>query len=163
MMSRQNKKSAGLSNLSGKTFTIINQIPESPSVNTKVAWIKHTLTDCGKKDGLFDQSSGTMSSKANTWTAYLNDWERYKPPHWLDGGYYALPDDAKPSYFTVNVGDLIIFDDIPDVAPTTLTEFNALSKKYKDIGGAVTSAEAYITYKPNGEPWGNNHIEAIKG
>ena len=154
---------AGLSNLNGKVFTIINQIPTSATVSTKIAWKKYQLTNCGKRDGLYDKSSGTMAYKANTWTAYIGNWQEYKPPAWLDGGYYALSDTDKAEYYTANVGDLIIFADVADTTPTTLQEFNALRDKYKDIGGVITGQEVYINYKPNGTPWGTNHIELIKG
>ena len=153
----------GTSNLNGQVFTIINQIPTSQTVTTKIAWKKYKLTDCGKRDGLYDKSSGTMAYRANTWTAYISDWQQYKPPTWLGGGYYALSDNEKAEYYTANVGDLIIFADVADTTPTTLQEFNALRDKYKDIGGVITSQEVYIKHKPNGTPWKTNHIELIKG
>ena len=154
---------AGLSNLNGQVFTIINQIPTSQTVATKTAWKVYRLTDCGKRDGLYDKSSGTMAYKANTWTAYINDWQQYKPPTWLADGYYALSDAEVAEHYTANVGDLLIFEDITDEAPTTLKEFTALRDKYKDIGGIITGQEVYVNYKPNGTPWKTNHIECIKG
>ena len=150
-----------LSNLRDETFTIINQIPQSAAVSTKTAWKKVTLRHCGRINGIYDRTSGAMIYKANTFTAYIYDWEKYKAPHWFDGGYYALAD--KDNYFTVNIGDLIVFADIPDAVPTTLQEFQSMVTKYKDNGGTVSSAQAYINYKANGEPWKTNHIEAIKG
>ena len=157
------KSSPELSNLNNQVFTIINQIPTSQTVSTKVAWEKYRLDKCGKSDGLRDESSKTMAYKANTWTAYIGNWQEYKPPTWLDDGYYALSDDEKAEYYTANVGDLLIFADIPDETPTTLQEFNALRDKYKDIGGIITSQKAHTLYKSNGTPWPNNHIELIKG
>lgn len=153
----------GISNLNGQVFTIINQIPTSATVATKATWEKYRLTDCGKDDGLYDKSSGTMAYKANTWTAYIRNWQQYKPPTWLSDGYYALSDAEKANFFTANVGDLLIFADITDETPTTLQEFNALRDKYKDMGGIITSQKAHTRYKPNGAPWPNNHIELIKG
>lgn len=151
-----------LSNLCEDIFTIINQIPASQTVATKVAWKQYRLTNCGKRDGLYDKSSGTMVYRANTWTAYIHDWEKYKNPNWLTGGYYALPDGKKAEFYTVNVGDLLIFADITDSVPTTLQEFSALRDKYKDCGGIITGVEAYISYKPDMQPWQTNHIEVIK-
>lgn len=153
----------GLSNLAGQVFTIINQIPESSTLSTKVRWIKHRIENCGKRDGISNGSNGTMAYKANTWTAYLYKWQDYKAPHWLDGGYYSLSDAEKEQFFTVGVGDLIIFGDISDETPASLSEFNNLKKKYADLGGIVTSAEAYINFKPDGTAWKTNHIEVIKG
>ena len=153
----------GTSNLNGQVFTIINQIPTSATVATKIAWKKYRLDKCGKDDGLSDKSSSTTAYTANTWTAFIYNWQQYKPPTWLGGGYYALADEEKANYFTANVGDLVIFSDVFDDAPTTLQEFNALRDKYKDMGGIVTRQEAYINYKPNGTPWPKNHIELVKG
>lgn len=152
-----------MSNLADKVFTIINQIPESSGTAAKAAWKIHRLTHCGKDSGIYDASSGTMNYRGNTWTAYIYGWEKYKRPDWLDGGYYALSDDEQDTYFTANVGDLLIFADIPDAAPTTIQEFNALVNKYKDLGGTITKADAYIRFKADGTPWKTNHIELIKG
>lgn len=151
-----------LSNLNGEVFTIINQIPTSQDIATKVKWIKHRLVNCGKKDGIYDKSSGQTFYKANTWTAYIHDWQNYVKPLWCDNGYYGLSDEEKEKLFTVNVGDLLIFADIPDEAPTTLQEFKNLCDKYRDCGGTITGAEAYIKFKNNGMPWKTNHIEVIK-
>lgn len=152
----------GLSNLYKDIFTIINQIPESQTISTKIAWKKHALAHCGKRDGLYDKSSGQMIYKASTWTAYVYDWQRYKNPLWTSGGYYALSDSEKDNFFTVDAGDLLIFADIPEAAPKSIAEFNALRDKYKTCGGIVTGCEAYINYKPNGKPWKTNHIEVIR-
>lgn len=152
----------GLSNLNNEVFTIINQIPQAPNITTKVRWKKHTLSLCDKKDGVFDKSDGTMVYKANSFTAFVYDWEGYKPPHWLDGGYYAMADVDKEGYYTASVGDLIVFADIPDEAPANASEFVSLTQKYKSLGGIISGVNVYINHKPNGEPWRTNHIELIK-
>ena len=152
-----------LSKLNNETFTIINQIPQAPNVATKVRWKKYTLHNCDKRDGLFDKSSGTMVYKSNSFTAFLTDWQHYKAPNWLEGGFYAMADVDKEGFYTANVGDLIIFADIPDETPTTIAEFTALTQKYKDIGGLISGVNVYINYKPNGLPWKTNHIELMKG
>lgn len=157
-----NNTPIGLSDLDTDIFTIINQIPSSQTIATKTAWKKHRLVKCSKKDGIYDKSNGQMAYKANTWTAYIKDWQSYRKPLWVDGGYYTLTENDKDKYFTVNVGDLLIFADIADNAPLSIQEFNALKDKYKDCGGVITGTEVYINYKNNGEPWRTNHIEVIK-
>ena len=152
-----------LSNLNHETFTIINQIPQAPKIPTKIAWKKYTLKGCDKKVGLYDKTSGTMVYKANSFTAYIYDWEHYKAPVWLNDGYYTIADVDKGDYYTANVGDLIIFADIPDIAPATTAEFAELTQKYKDIGGIISGVNVYINHKPDGTPWKTNHIELIKG
>ena len=69
----------------------------------------------------------------------------------------------KGNFYTANVGDLIIFADIPDEVPETISEFTALTQKYKDIGGIISGVNVFINYKPDGTPWKTNHIELIKG
>lgn len=152
-----------MSDLFSETFTIINQIPQSQTQANKVKWKKHFITQCDKRDGIFDKSNATMAYKANAWSVWCKDWQNYKPPIWTADGYYTLGDDEKDDYFTANVGDLVIFAEIPDVKPTTVQEFQALVNKYRDNGGTITQAQSYINYRPDGTPWSTNHIEMIKG
>lgn len=152
-----------LSDFNNQVFTLINRVPRDTETSATGSYIKHVLKNCGKKSGIYDRASGTMAYSANSWTAYLYDWKAYKPANWLDGGYYQMSAEEKANYFTVAVGDLLIFADIQDEKPATLNEFNAIKERYKDIGGIISSFEVYIQYKPNGEPWNTNHIEAVKG
>ena len=149
-----------LSKLMNKTFTIINRIPTSDRNAHIAEYKKYTLYGCDVQDGFFDKSSGTMVYKSNVWTAWVGDWQHYKPPTWTDGGYY---NDAKDGYYTANNGDLLIFADIPDAAPTNEQEFQKLTVKYKNMSGLIITARAYINYKANGKPWKTNHIELTKG
>lgn len=151
-----------LSKLMNKTFTIINRIPTSDSNAHPAAYKKHTLQGCDVQTGFFDKSSGTTVYKSNVWTAWFSDWQHYKLPAWTDGGYYNLTDDEKDGYYTANNGDLLIFGDIPDAVPTNEQEFQKLTAKYKNTGGLITTARAYINYKADGKPWKTNHIELIK-
>ena len=104
-----------------------------------------------------------MVYKANSFTAYIYDWQHYKAPVWLENVYYSMADMDKGDCYTANVGDLIVFADIPDPAPTTIAEFAVLTQKYKDIGGIISGVNVYINNKPDGAPWKTNHIELIKG
>jgi hypothetical protein len=54
----------GLSDLFSETFTIINQIPTSQTIATKIAWKKHTIKTCDRRDGIFDKSTNTMTYKS---------------------------------------------------------------------------------------------------
>ena len=150
-----------LSNLYDKTFTVINQIPTSQTVATKIAWVKHTISGCDKADGIYDKSTGNMVYKANTFTAYLKNWQNYREPNFSEQGYYSLYRTEKMLY-TANVGDLVIFREINDPAPTTLKKFNDLRTKYANEGGILTTVEAFINYHNDKTPWQNNHIELIK-
>ena len=103
-----------------------------------------------------------MVYKANTFTAYLKDWQNYREPNFSEQGYYSIYQTEKTLY-TANVGDLVIFREIDDPAPTTLKEFNDLRTKYANEGGILTTVEAFINYKNDRTPWRTNHIELIKG
>ena len=151
-----------LSNLFDKTFTVINQIPTSQTVATKIAWTKHTISGCDLVSGIYDKSTGNMVYKANTFTAYLKDWQNYREPNFSDNGYYFIYGTDETLY-TATAGDLIIFREIDDPVPTTAQEFNNLRTKYVNEGGILTGAEAYINYRADGKPWRTNHIELIKG
>lgn len=152
-----------LSNLNNKTFTIINRIPISCD-NAQIAeYHKCKLKGCDVRNSFADKTSGTIVSKANTWTAYVSDWEHYKAPVWHKGGFYALGN--KSGFYTAQNGDLLIFADITDEVPKSSREFQALIGKYKDLGGIITQASAYISYRDEEKqiPWRTNHIEIIKG
>ena len=153
----------GLSDLNTDVYTIINQIPASSTSAAKTAWKKHFLTKCDKKEGLYDQSKEAMVYDANAFTVFCGNWQDYRKPLFVDGGYYALPEDEKERYFTVRPKDFIIFAKVDDAAPETTAEFMALKNKYADYGGEITGAEVYINYHPDGTPWRTNHIEIIKG
>lgn len=154
---------SGLTEFNGETYTIINRIPKSAGTAETARFQKYTLNHCGRQGGIYDRTSGQMFYKANTWTVYLCDWQTFRPPNWMDGGYYALSESEQEKYFTANVGDLLIFADVSDAAPASISEFSALAAKYKDCGGMITGTEVYIRYKPNGTPWKTNHIEVVKG
>lgn len=152
-----------LSDLFSDTYTIINQIPASETNAAKVAFKMRRITMCGKKDGLYDKSSETMIYRTNTWTVRTKDWRLYRKPVWTESGYYFLSDDEKAQYFTVCPGDLLIFGEINDSAPVSITEFNELRDKYRNNGGIITGSEVFINYRADGSPWVTNHIKIIKG
>lgn len=153
---------AMLSNLYNQTFTIINQIPTSQTNGKKCKWVKHTLRQCDKVCGIYDKTSGAMFLSDTTYTVYTRSWQNYRPPTWIDGGYYTLSDNVKQDYFTAAGGDLVIFSNINDPVPTDGEEYDALIEKYAKMGGTVSDVEEYINYKPDGAPWRTNHIEIIK-
>ena len=60
------------------------------------------------------------------------------------------------------MGDLVIFREIDDPAPTTLKEYNDIKLKYSKESGEAATVEAFINYHNDGTPWRTNHIELIK-
>lgn len=152
-----------LSNFNPQIFTIYNRITKGQESSEFAYAMRQRVENCASVGGVLDRTSGIMANRASTWTAFLHDWQRYKPPHWDKGGFYALSDSEKRGTYTVNVGDLIVFGNVTDKAPESLREFNALCEKYKNNGGVVTSCQAYIMFDAQGRPWSTNHIEAVKG
>lgn len=151
-----------LSNLYNQTYTIINQIPTSAENAKKCAWVKHILKGCDRIGGIYDKTQGVMTLSSETFTVYCKEWQTYKPPAWLDGGYYALTDVEKAEYFTVAKGDLIIFGEVDDPAPADGDGYDALIEKYSLNGGTVNDVQVFVNYKADGTPWQTNHIEIIK-
>lgn len=145
-----------LSDLYNKTFTVFNQVQFSDGTK----WIKHKIRYCSAKSGIFDKSRNQMTYTATSWTMRTRDWKMYRPP--TENGYYALDNADMQKYFTVAVGDLIVFDDIPDSAPNDIKEFKTICDKYKNCGGIVSSAEAFINYDRCGNAWKTNHIKAVR-
>lgn len=138
-----------LSDLKGCVFTLIHQAGAEK-------WMLFRLFDCGKRDGVFDRSGNQMVYRANSWTAFLGDWERYRKPGQLS------EEESKKGFFTVSPGDLLIFSDVADGVPTSIREFSALREKYRNNGGVISSVEVYIRYRPDGTPWKTNHIEVMR-
>lgn len=153
----------GLSDLSGNTFTLINQVPQSAGDPSVRIWVKRRIKGCQKRDGLYAGANDHTVFDKSAFTVFCNSWQSYRPPLFTDGGFYALSDTAKEPFFTVNPRDFIIFADVADNAPQSNAEFAALKKKYAGMGGVITGAEVYVQYKPNGTPWRTNHIEMTGG
>ena len=57
--------------------------------------------------------------------------------------YATIPTDLKDLYYTAQIGDFIVFDEVDDVV-TTSKEFNALQSKYRANGMVITDAVANI-------------------
>lgn len=147
----------GLSELNGNTYTIINRVPLNNNSSKK--WVKHLLTNCGKKDGIYDKSQETMIYKNNTFTVYCNNWQEYLMP----AQYYNLSEAEQEEYYTAAPKDLIIFAPIEDTAPISTVEFETLKKKYSSQCAEITGVEIYVQYHNDGSPWRTNHIELIRG
>lgn len=145
-----------LSELYDKTFTVFNQVRFSDSIK----WVKNKIRYCSKKDGIFDKSNNQMKYTASSWTVRTKDWKRYKEPN--ENGFYSLENEQMKNYFTIAPGDLIVFDDVSDDAPNDIKSFKLLCDKYKDCGGIVSSAEAFIHYDRYANPWKTNHIKAVR-
>lgn len=144
-----------LSNLYDKTFTIINQIPESPKSKRKVGWKMFKLTGCDVVGAKYDRSQGTIGLESGAHNVYIKNWQDYCP----SADFYETLPAGK---YTLARGDLIIFEDIDIAAPTSVEEYDSLIEKYVDTSLTVSDFEVFVNYKRNGMPWRTNHIEVMK-
>ena len=103
-----------------------------------------------------------MFYKSNTWTAYIKEWAKYKAPLWTDGGYYALTDEEMAEASTVNVNDLLIFADIEDDVPRTITNLTHCAKNTKTVAALLPDVKYISNTSRTGNRGEQTTIEVIK-
>ena len=85
------------------------------------------------------EADGTINNIVNATTIITKDVEHYKSP--LE--YANLPVDLREKYYTVQIGDFVVFAEVDDIV-TTASEFSQLQSKYKNNGVKVTSVAPNI-------------------
>jgi hypothetical protein len=85
------------------------------------------------------RADGTIENIVNAQTIITKDVKRYKSP--LE--YASIPVDLRKDFFTVQIGDFIVFEEVEDII-TTSREFAELQSKYADNGMVVRSVSANI-------------------
>lgn len=152
-----------LSDLYDSIFTIVNQIPQSDFSNKKVLWEMHTLKRCARIGGVYDKTQKNLVLTEGKFTVYIDQADNFRPPHFVkkgdfmtsrDFGYYAIPADKRNGFFTACKGDLIVFDNVMDMTPTNIDEYDALIEKYS--GNSMTVSDFEVFYV---DGWKTNHIE----
>ena len=126
-----------MTDLFNKKVTIYNDIP-ADAVNSR-SFHRFVIDKCNIQGGFVSKTDGTIQNIVNAQTVITRDVEHYKSP--LE--YSAIPADLKDLYYTAQIGDFIVFDEVDDVV-TTSKEFNALQSKYGANGMVVTDAVANI-------------------
>ena len=108
---------------------------------------KHVLNRCMKTGGRYDKTTRAMVNVPGIYTVYIGDWEDFR------GGKYTL-----------SKGDLIVFENIPDSAPQSSDDFDALADKYNDgsRGMIIANVSENVLFD-GGVPWSINHIEVTNG
>lgn len=124
-----------MTDLYNKKVTIYNDIP-ADAVNPR-SFHRFVIDKCNIQGGFVSKTDGTIQNIVNAQTVITRDVEHYKTP--LE--YSAIPVDLKDLYYTAQIGDFIVFDEVDDVV-TTSKEFNALQSKYGANGMVVTDAVA---------------------
>ena len=86
-----------------------------------------------------ETADGTIQKVVNAQNVITKDVERYKTPT----EYARLPVDVKEQYYTVQIDDFVVLEEVDDVV-TTSREFQELQKKYANNGFSVTAVSANI-------------------
>lgn len=120
-----------------KKVTIYNDIP-SDGVNLR-RFDRFVIDKCLIYNQLSEGSDGTIQKIINSQNVITKDTEHYKSPI----EYKALAEDERDVFYTVQVDDFVVLDEVDDVV-TTGKEFQNLQSKYKGNGFLVTSVNANI-------------------
>ena len=100
---------------------------------------RFVVDKCSIQGGIVNEADGTINNIVNATTIITKDVEHYKSP--LD--YANLPVDLRENYYTVQIGDFVVFAEVDDIV-TTASEFLQLQNKYKNNGIKVTSVAPNI-------------------
>lgn len=117
--------------------TIFNNIV-SDGVNLR-RFDRFVINKCLIYNQMAESADGTVRKIVNTQNIITKDVEHYKTPI----EYSQLAEDERENYYTVQVDDFVVLDEVDDVI-TTSKEFQELQKKYKGNGFLVTSVNASI-------------------
>ena len=126
-----------MTNLWERKVTIYNDI-QADAVNPR-HFDRFVIGECNIQGGIVSRADGTVENIVNAVTVITRDVEHYKRP--LD--YAILPVDVKANFYTVQVGDFIVLDEVDDVV-TTSREYAELQTKYANNGIVVRSVSANI-------------------
>lgn len=126
-----------ISNKFVNKVTIYNDIP-SDGVNLR-RFDRFVIDKCLVYNQLSEGADGTIQRIVNSQNIITKDVEHYKTPI----EYSQLAEDERENYYTVQVDDFVVLDEVDDVV-TTSKEFQELQKKYKGNGFLVTSVNASI-------------------
>ena len=124
-------------NVFDKKITIYNDIA-SDGVNAR-RFDRFVVEKCMIYNQATESSDGTIQKVINSQNVITKDVERYKSP--LE--YARLPADEKEKFFTVQVDDFVVLDEVDDVV-TTSREFQNLRDKYAKNGFSVTAVNASV-------------------
>ena len=100
---------------------------------------RFVIDKCNIQGGIVSKADGTIENIVNAVSVITRDVEHYKQP--LE--YAKLPVDIRENFYTVQVGDFIVFAEVDDVV-TTSREFAELQSKYANNGVVIRSVSANI-------------------
>lgn len=126
-----------MTDLFTKKVTIYNDIPKTAVEERH--FDRFVIDLCNIQGGVVSRADGTIENIVNAQTIITRDVKRYKSP--LE--YTSIPVDLREEFFTVQIGDFIVFDEVEDIV-TTSREFAELQSKYANNGMVVRSISANI-------------------
>ena len=126
-----------MTDLYTQKVTIYNDIPKNAVEERH--FDKFVIDKCNIQGGLVNEANGTITNIVNAESVITRDVNRYKTP--LE--YAEIPVDLRVDYYTAQIGDFVVFDEVDDVV-TTASEFSQLQSKYKNNGMKITSVSANI-------------------
>lgn len=126
-----------MTDLFTRKITIYNDIPKTAVEERH--FDRFVIDLCNIQGGLISKADGTIENIVNAQTVITKDVKRYKSP--LE--YAKIPVDLRKDFFTVQIGDFLVFDEVDDIV-TTSREFSDLQSKYNDNGMVVRSVSANI-------------------
>ena len=127
-----------MTELFSRKVTIYNDIEKTPVEDRR--FDRFVISNCNIQGGIVSRADGTVENIVNAVTVITKDTGRYK----AQSEYKSIPVDLRNRYFTIQIGDFVVLDEVDDVV-TTSREFAELQEKYKDNGFVVRSISANIS------------------
>lgn len=126
-----------LTDLFGQKVTIYNDIAKNAVEERH--FDRFVIDMCNVQGGIVSRADGTIENIVNAITVITKDVKRYKTPI----EYKGIPVDMREEFYTVQIGDFVVLDEVDDVV-TTSREFAELQTKYSDNGMVVRSVSPNI-------------------
>ncbi len=117
--------------------TIYNDIPATAI--TPRRFERFVIDKCNIQSGKVSRADGTIENIVNATTVITKDIGRYKTPM----EYINTPLDLREDFYTVQVGDFVVFDEVDDIVDNS-QHWQQLQAKYEGNGMKVISVSPNI-------------------
>lgn len=116
-----------------KSITLYNKYTDATT--GVISWYRTTINDCFWKKDTQKISVGNTILESNDTLVRIRENAKFKPKEeWV-----KLPNDNMSKYFTLGVGDIIIFGKVDDIIDEYAKghRANDIVTKYKDLQGCI--------------------------
>lgn len=117
--------------------TIYNDITSDGE--TERRFDRFVLDKCSVQRGYISKTDGTVQNIVNAVNVLTKKIDNYKPP----SEYYKLSPELHDKFYTVQVGDFVVFGEVDDIVSSS-KEFEALQRKYVNNSMIITSVSVNI-------------------